>query len=109
MAKDRRCLDDQSWEVAAMASAETVMAVYSDREDKVLESRMRSKDSCPVWGEGAGKVPDGNSPTPYSTACRDLWGSCRSLGTSTRPTIVDCGPIARLTIRICCEISTNHR
>ena len=22
----------------------------------------------PVWGEGAGKVPDGNSPTPYSTA-----------------------------------------
>src|SRR3954471_15840222 len=70
MAKDRRCLDDQSWEVAAMASAETVMAVYSDREDKGLESRMRSKDSCPVWGEGAGKVPDGNSPTPYSTAYR---------------------------------------
>src|SRR3954454_573946 len=68
MAKDRRCLDDQSWEVAAMASAETVMAVYSDREDKGLESRMRSKDSCPVWGEGAGKVPDGNSPTPYSTS-----------------------------------------
>src|SRR3954470_14222413 len=68
MAKDRRCLDDQSWEVAAMASAETGMAVYSDREDKGLESRMRSKDSCPVWGEGAGKVPDGNSPTPYSTA-----------------------------------------
>src|SRR3954447_7939885 len=29
---------------------------------------MRSKDSCPVWGEGAGKVPDGNSPTPYSTS-----------------------------------------
>ena len=68
MAKDRRCLDDQSWEVAAMASAGTVMAVYSDREDKGLESRMRLKDSCPVWGEGAGKVPDGNSPTPYSTA-----------------------------------------
>src|SRR3954453_7523816 len=68
MAKDRRGLDDQSWEVAAMASAETVMAVYSDREDKGLESRMRSKDSCPVWGEGAGKVPDGNSPTPYSTS-----------------------------------------
>src|SRR3954470_7384518 len=51
-----------------MASAGTVMAVYSDREDKALESRMRSKDSCPVWGEGAGKVPDGNSPTPYSTS-----------------------------------------
>src|SRR3954464_15279702 len=68
MAKDRRCLDDQSWEVAAMASAETGMAVYSDREDNGLESRMRSKDSCPVWGEGAGKVPDGNSPTPYSTS-----------------------------------------
>src|SRR3954470_16561022 len=29
---------------------------------------MRSKASCPVWGEGAGKVPDGNSPTPYSTS-----------------------------------------
>ena len=29
---------------------------------------MRPKDSRPVWGEGAGKVPDGNSPTPYSTA-----------------------------------------
>ena len=29
---------------------------------------MRSKNSCPVSGEGAGKVPDGNSPTPYSTA-----------------------------------------
>src|SRR3954451_10236977 len=29
---------------------------------------MRSKDSCPVWGEGAGKVPEGNSPTPYSTS-----------------------------------------
>ena len=27
------------------------------REDKALESRMRPKDSCPVWGEGAGKVP----------------------------------------------------
>src|SRR3954464_5185793 len=74
MAKDRRCLDDQSWEVAAMASAETVMAVYSDQEDKVLESRMRSKDSCPVWREGAGKVPDGNSPTPYSTSRPVLGG-----------------------------------
>ena len=51
-----------------MASAETVMAVYSDQEDKVLESRMRSKDSCPVWGEGTGKVPRGNSPMPYSTS-----------------------------------------
>src|SRR3954462_9838694 len=68
MAKGRRCLDDQSWEVAAMASAETVMAVYSDREDKVLESRMRSKDSCPVWGAGAGTAPDGTSPTPSSTS-----------------------------------------
>src|SRR3954454_7879689 len=74
MAKDRRCLDDQSWEVAAMASAETVMAVCSDREDKGLESRMRSKDSCPVWREGAGKVPDGNSPTLYSTARPVLGG-----------------------------------
>jgi len=35
---------------------------------------MRPKDSRPVWGEGAGKVPDGNSPTPYSTARRDLRG-----------------------------------
>src|SRR4051812_46642363 len=57
-----------------MASAGTVMAVYSDREDTVLESRMRSKDSCPVWGEGAGKVPDGNSPTPYSTSRPVLGG-----------------------------------
>jgi len=38
-----------------MATAETVMAVTSC-EDRALESRMRSKDSCPVWGEGAGTV-----------------------------------------------------
>ena len=37
-----------------MASAETVMAVYSDREDKVLESRMRSKTMSGL-GRGAGK------------------------------------------------------
>jgi hypothetical protein len=30
--------------------------------------------SCPVWREGAGKVPDGNSPTPYSTARTALCG-----------------------------------
>src|SRR4051794_25194394 len=29
---------------------------------------MKSKDSCPVWGEGVGKVPDGNSPKLYSTS-----------------------------------------
>jgi hypothetical protein len=30
---------------------------------------MRSKDSCPVWGGGAGKVPrNGNSPSPSSTS-----------------------------------------
>ena len=46
-----------------MATAETVMAVY-----KALESRMRPKASCPVWREDAGKVPNGNSPTSYSTA-----------------------------------------
>ncbi len=40
-----------------MAIAETVMAVTS-REDGALESRMRSKDSCSVWGGGAGKVPN---------------------------------------------------
>ena len=67
MAKGRRCLDGQSWEVAAMATAETVLAVYSE-EDGALESRMRPKDSCPVWREGTGKVPDGNSPTPHSTS-----------------------------------------
>ncbi len=39
-----------------MATAETVMAVTS-REGGALESRMRSKDSCPVWGGGTGKVP----------------------------------------------------
>jgi group II intron reverse transcriptase/maturase len=36
MAKDRRCLDGQSYEVAEMASAETVMAVYSDRGKRGL-------------------------------------------------------------------------
>jgi hypothetical protein len=50
-----------------MATAETVMAVSSE-EHETLESRMRPKDSCPVWGEGTGKVPRGNSPMPYSTA-----------------------------------------
>src|SRR4051794_619921 len=83
MAKDRRCLDDHSWEVAAMASAGTVMAVYSE-EDKVLESRMRSKDSCPAWGEGAGKVPDGNSPTPYSTS-RPVLGGRRGASPGASP------------------------
>jgi hypothetical protein len=39
-----------------MATAETTMVVTSC-EDRALESWMRSKDSCPVWGEGAGKVP----------------------------------------------------
>ena len=29
---------------------------------------MRSKDSRPVWGEGVGKVPNGNSLAAYSTA-----------------------------------------
>lgn len=58
-----------------MATAETVLAVYSDprlcQENKALESWMRSKDSCPVWGEGIGKAPPiegGNSPVSYSTA-----------------------------------------
>src|SRR5208282_1843709 len=36
MAKGRRCLDGQSWEVAAMATAETVMTVYSDRGKRGL-------------------------------------------------------------------------
>src|SRR5215210_8804128 len=67
MAKDRRCLDGNGWEVAEMATAETVMAVSSE-EHETLESRMRPKDSCPVWGEGTGKVPRGNSPMPYSTS-----------------------------------------
>src|SRR4029450_7222061 len=88
MAKDRRCLDDQRWEVAAMASAETVMAVYSDQEDKVLESRMRSKDSRPVWGEGAGKVPDGNSPPPYSTS-RPVLGGRRGASPLRYSTLMD--------------------
>ncbi len=39
-----------------MATAETVRAVTS-HEGRALESRMRPKDSCPVWGGGAGKVP----------------------------------------------------
>ena len=59
-----------------MATAETVLTVCSDprmdQKSKALESWMRSKDSCPVWGEGIGKVlpSDGrNSPVSYSTAC----------------------------------------
>src|SRR3954449_7189464 len=48
---------------------------------------MRPKDSCPVWREDAGKVPNGNSPTSYSTARRDLWGRCRATGTSTRQVV----------------------
>jgi len=55
-----------------MATAETAMAVTS-REDGALESRMTRKRSCPVWGGGAGKVPQSNSPTPYSTSC-PVWG-----------------------------------
>src|SRR5215213_11406398 len=44
--------------------------------------------SCPVWREDAGKVPYGNSPTSYSTARRDLWGRCRVTGTSTRQVVL---------------------
>ena len=58
-----------------MVTAETVLTIYSDarlcQENRALESRMRSNDSCPVWGEGIGKVlsSDGsNSPVSYSTA-----------------------------------------
>ncbi len=72
-----------------MATAETVMAITSC-EDRALESRMRSKDSCPVWGGGAGKVPQGNSPTPYSTSSPVLRGL--GLGNETRlPDISPCG------------------
>ncbi len=46
---------------------------------------MRLKNSCPVWGEGAGKVPDGNSPTPYSTARPVL----RGLGNGNVPQLPD--------------------
>src|SRR5438045_727737 len=53
---------------------------------------MRPKDSCPVWREDAGKVPNGNSPTSYSTARRDLWGRCRLTGTSTRQVVLGSVP-----------------
>ena len=74
-----------------MATAETVMAVYSEREGKALESRMRPKDSCPVWREGAGKVPHGNSPTPYSTARPVL---CGGRSVMSVPTAIDTRPAA---------------
>ena len=52
---------------------------------------MRPKDSRPVWGEGAGKVPDSNSPTPYSTARTDLCGGCwaTSIPTATVGDLAD--------------------
>src|SRR4029453_10180163 len=46
--------DSQSWEVAVMATAETVMTVYSDRqaeEDEALESWMRPKECAVQNGE----------------------------------------------------------
>jgi transposase InsO family protein len=69
MAKDRRCLDGNRWEVAEMATAETVMAVSSE-EHETLESRIRPKDLCPVWGEGWRNLPQkrGKALHPYSTA-----------------------------------------
>ena len=51
------------------------------QEDNALERRMRSKDSCPVWGGGAGKVPrHGNSPPPSN---RFIIQGCASLSLET--------------------------
>ena len=55
-----------------MQNAETVLGLYLGFES--LESRMRSKDSCPVWGGAVGKVPQGNSLAAYSTSCPVLRG-----------------------------------
>ncbi len=72
-----------------MATAETVLTVYSDagmcQEIRALESWMSSKVSCPVWGEGIGKVlpkRGSNSPVSYATALRDLDGRA---GSDLRP------------------------
>ncbi|TDB45587.1 hypothetical protein [Photorhabdus luminescens] len=66
-----------------MAAAENVLAVYSDRGRRkftsfvqpksgkmTLESRMRSKVSCPVWRGGVRKsaIANGNSLALYSTS-----------------------------------------
>ena len=73
-----------------MATAETVLTVCSDprmdQKNKALESWMRSKDSCPVWGEGIGKVlpSDGrNSPVSYSTVELSLSTLAGQLGAVT--------------------------
>ena len=58
---------------------------------------MRPKDSCPVWREDAGKVPNGNSPTSYSTArlvdCNDAVPTFQPVQIANRaaryPDIVD--------------------
>lgn len=56
-------------------------------EEITLESRMRSKDSCPVWREGVRKsaAASGNSLAPYSTARTVL----RGLGAGDRVRLPD--------------------
>jgi hypothetical protein len=89
-----------------MATAENVLAVYSDRgkrekslwlaaEEQTPESRMRSKDSCPVWREVDRKstISDGNSPASYSTARTVLRGRWRNaLSLPDRFQIMTCIP-----------------
>jgi hypothetical protein len=67
-----------------MATAETVMAVYSE-EHETLESRIRPKDLCPVWREGWRNLPQqrGKALHPYSTARPDLCGGCPAMGIPT--------------------------
>ena len=82
-----------------MATAETVLTVYSDagmrQENRALESWMSSKVSCPVWGEGIGKVLpscSSNSPVSYATARTDLCGgrSVMSVPTANRNGLIGC-------------------
>ena len=92
-----------------MATAETAMAVTS-REDGALESRMTRKRSCPVWGGGAGKVPQSNSPTPYSTNAlsRKLWTALHALDgylTSQSAWLVNYAERHRAGLQVCTAIT----
>src|SRR5918995_7547593 len=70
MAKGRRCSTD-----GCGGSRNGKSRKRSDRQE-ALESWMRLKNSCPVWGGGVGKVPQhGNSPALYSTLRTVLWAA----------------------------------
>ena len=57
MAKDRRCLDDQSCRGSRNGNQPKILVIYSVLWKNALESRTTSKKSHPVWRGGVGKVP----------------------------------------------------